>query len=74
MDLSHFKTISVIGKGSYAKVLLVKHITTNTLYALKVLKKKQIQQNNQTQNVLTERQILIKIKKHPFLIKMEGCF
>ena len=38
--------ISVIGKGSYGKVLLVKKIDTNDLYALKVLKKSEILKRN----------------------------
>lgn len=34
-----FQMLSVIGKGSYGKVLLVKKNDTGELYALKVLKK-----------------------------------
>lgn len=37
-----FSALSVIGKGTYAKVLLVRHLKDNQLYALKVLKKKYI--------------------------------
>lgn len=40
--LKEFSIISVIGKGTYAKVLLVRHLKDNQLYALKVLKKKYI--------------------------------
>jgi serine/threonine protein kinase len=32
--------LKVLGKGGYAKVLLVKHIETGLLYAMKILKKK----------------------------------
>ncbi len=32
--------LKVLGKGGYAKVLLVKHIETGQLYAMKILKKK----------------------------------
>jgi protein-serine/threonine kinase len=45
--LKDFLTVSVIGKGTYAKVLLVRHIKDKTLYALKVLKKKYILEKNQ---------------------------
>lgn len=34
--------LSVIGKGSYAKVMLVRKKETNKLYALKSMKKKYI--------------------------------
>lgn len=37
-----FSILSVIGKGTYAKVYLVRHLKDNKLYALKVLKKKYI--------------------------------
>jgi len=38
--LKDFSILSCIGKGTYAKVLLVRHLKDNQLYALKVLKKK----------------------------------
>lgn len=34
-----FNTVSVIGKGSYAKVILVKKKDTGQYFAMKVLKK-----------------------------------
>jgi serine/threonine protein kinase len=37
-----FTLIQVIGTGSYGKVLLVKKKTNGRLYAMKVLKKKQL--------------------------------
>jgi serine/threonine protein kinase len=40
--IKDFSALSVIGKGTYAKVLLVRHLKDNELYALKVLKKKYI--------------------------------
>jgi serum/glucocorticoid-regulated kinase 2 len=33
----------VIGKGAYAKVILVKHKVSGRIYALKIIKKKNIQ-------------------------------
>jgi serine/threonine protein kinase len=39
--------LSVIGKGTYAKVLLVKHVKTDQVYAMKVLKKKYIAEKKQ---------------------------
>ena len=45
--LKDFSILSVIGKGTYAKVLLVRQLKDNQLYALKVLKKKYILEQNQ---------------------------
>ncbi len=43
MTLDNFTMLSVIGKGSYAKVLLVrKKGEDGTVYAMKILKKKYI--------------------------------
>lgn len=43
-SLDNYTMIKVIGKGSYAKVVLVKHKQTDQLFALKILKKKMIEQ------------------------------
>ena len=65
--------IKVIGTGSYGKVLLVRKIGTDHLYAMKVLKKKYIMQKNQVHNTLTERKILEKIC-NPFIVKLNYAF
>jgi serum/glucocorticoid-regulated kinase 2 len=41
-----FEMISVIGKGSYGKVMLVKKKDNGQLYALKVLKKAELVRRN----------------------------
>jgi serum/glucocorticoid-regulated kinase 2 len=42
----NFRTIKVIGKGSYGKVLLVEKKDTKQMYALKILKKGEILRRN----------------------------
>ena len=54
--------LSVIGKGSYGKVILVKKNDTGELYALKVLKKSEILRRNQVEHTMTERRILVSYK------------
>lgn len=54
-----FHMLSVIGKGSYGKVLLVKKNDTGELYAMKVLKKSEILRRNQVEHTMTERSILV---------------
>lgn len=58
--------ISVLGKGSYGKVMLVKKKDTGQLYALKVLKKAEIVRRNQVEHTMTERRILV--SKYFFII------
>lgn len=65
--------LSVIGKGSYAKVILVRRKDTGQLLAIKSMKKKYIEQKNQVKRVMMERDILTQID-HPFLIKIHSAF
>lgn len=65
--------LSVIGKGSYAKVILVRKKDDGQLYAIKSMKKKYIEKKNQVKRVMMERDILTKIS-HPFLIKINSAF
>ena len=59
VDITSFSLISVIGKGSYAEVLLARKKDTGTIYALKILKKNKIEQRNQKTHVKMERNILV---------------
>jgi len=42
LELEKYSMISVIGKGGYAKVVLVRKLTTGKIFAMKILKKKLI--------------------------------
>ncbi len=55
--------LSVIGKGSYGKVLLVRKKDDSRLYAIKVLKKTELQRRNQIERTMTERRILVRYYK-----------
>ena len=47
IDLNSFLMLTVIGIGSYAKVILVKKKDDGKIYALKVLKKKKLKKVKQ---------------------------
>jgi len=53
--------MSLIGKGSYGKVLLVRKFDDNKIYAMKILKKDQMKKRNQIEHVKTERRILVNL-------------
>lgn len=59
LTLNDFLLLSVIGKGSYAKVILVKKKDTGEVLALKVLKKEMIEKRKQEEHVRTERNVLV---------------
>lgn len=50
--MEDFSLVSVIGKGSYADVTLVRKKDTGKLYAMKALKKKFIAKKKQQNNVM----------------------
>lgn len=56
--LESFHMLSVIGKGSYAKVMLVRKKDNQKLYALKSMKKKYIEQKKQEGRIMMEKNIL----------------
>lgn len=64
----------MIGKGSYAKVVLVKRKDDDSkVYAMKILKKKYIEQRKQEIHVMIERNILVGVD-HPFIVKLYYSF
>ncbi|KAG0299884.1 serine/threonine protein kinase psk1 [Dissophora globulifera] len=74
MSPDDFKFLKVIGRGAYGKVYLVRHISTNALYAMKVLKKASIIVHaKDTECTMSERKILEAIR-HPFIVKLHYAF
>jgi serum/glucocorticoid-regulated kinase 2 len=75
LTLDNFNMLSVIGKGSYAKVVLVKKKADETerTYAMKILTKKYIEKRKQENHVMTERNILVGMD-HPFIVKLYHSF
>ena len=70
-NLNNLKKLRLIGVGSYGKVYLVSDKTNNNqLYAVKILNKKFIEDQNLTKNIQIERKILEKFN-NPFLVKLE---
>jgi serine/threonine protein kinase len=68
-----YSALSVIGRGTYAKVLLVRSKHDKQVYAMKVLKKKYILEKNQEKNIMNEKSILASLD-HPFLVKLKESF
>lgn len=64
--LDDYLTLKVIGKGSYAKVLLVRKKMTQKIYALKVLKKTKVRERCQKEHVFSEKEILVRCSLHRF--------
>jgi serine/threonine protein kinase len=71
--IENYKFVSIIGKGAFSTVVLVKTKLDNNYYAMKIMKKKRILETGFTENILTEKAILSNID-HPFMVKLKESF
>ncbi|XP_041096474.1 STKc_SGK domain-containing protein isoform X2 [Polyodon spathula] len=71
---SDFDYLKVIGKGSFGKVLLVRHKENSKYYAVKVLQKTMILKKKEQKHIMAERSVLLKNLKHPFLVGLHFSF
>jgi len=68
-----FELMTVIGRGSFGKVMQVKKKGTEDIYAMKVMRKEAIIQKNQVTHTKDEKAILQQIS-HPFIVKLHYAF
>eukprot|EP01063_Lacrimia_lanifica_P003835 TRINITY_DN12109_c0_g1_i1.p1 TRINITY_DN12109_c0_g1~~TRINITY_DN12109_c0_g1_i1.p1 ORF type:complete len:421 (+),score=159.94 TRINITY_DN12109_c0_g1_i1:183-1445(+) len=72
---SDFEALRILGKGATAVVLLVRYKRDpSQLYALKVIKKKDIVTSGRPGDVVRERNIMKSARACKFLVKMHYCF
>ena len=65
--------ISVVGRGTFAKVFLVHLPTNQKYYALKSMRKDVIIDKNSLENINLERLIMLQVD-HPFIVAMHYVF
>ncbi|RYY31819.1 hypothetical protein EON62_06160, partial [archaeon] len=73
VGVDDFELLKVLGKGSFGKVFLVRLIHTGELYAMKVLKKKEVVRRRQVEHTKAERRIMGGID-HPFIVSLRFAF
>ncbi|XP_013140901.1 PREDICTED: atypical protein kinase C isoform X4 [Papilio polytes] len=73
-SLEDFELIRVIGRGSYAKVLMVELKRTKRVYAMKVIKKALVTDDEDIDWVQTEKHVFETASNHPFLVGLHSCF
>ncbi|KAM9852105.1 serine/threonine-protein kinase Sgk2b [Aulostomus maculatus] len=74
MKPSDFDYLTLIGKGSFGKVLLARHRKHGGYYAVKVLQKQMIVKRKEQKHVMVERSVLLKGLQHPFLVGLHFSF
>ena len=70
---SNFICLALLGKGSFGEVYLVQNKKTKENYAMKVLRKERIINQNLLKYVIAERNVL-GICNHPFIVKLNYAF
>ncbi|OQS02455.1 kinase [Thraustotheca clavata] len=73
MTIDDFELLSVLGKGAFGKVILVRKRVGGGIFAVKVLKKQHVIAKNQVAHTKTERRVLQDID-HPFVVHLRYAF
>mmetsp|Transcript_18259 Transcript_18259/g.18328 ORF Transcript_18259/g.18328 Transcript_18259/m.18328 type:complete len:331 (+) Transcript_18259:229-1221(+) len=73
IDLTHFTLGVTLGTGSFGRVRFARHNSTNSIWAIKMLKKSEIIRLQQVEHMLSEKQILTALD-HTFIVRLSATF
>jgi serine/threonine protein kinase len=73
VSVEDFEFLKVLGRGAFAKVVLVRHKASKKVYAAKVLIKKMLLKKKQVAHTIAERDIM-RNSRHPFVIHLNFAF
>ena len=73
VTMDSFDTLKLLGRGGFAKVVMVRHKATRRVYAMKILRKRVVADRKQKEHTRTERSVLGFVK-HPFIVGLNFAF
>ncbi|KAI9470309.1 kinase-like domain-containing protein [Coemansia mojavensis] len=75
VSLDDFQLLSIIGKGSYGQVMLARYKDSGKVMAIKVISKSKLRgRPNEIRRVMSERKVLERTVRHPFLVGLQCAF
>ena len=73
LTIDDFELLTVVGKGSFGKVMQVRKRDTQQIYALKTIRKAHIVSRSEVNHTLAERTVLAQID-NPFIVPLKFSF
>ena len=74
--LEDFAFLATIGKGTSSKIMLAEKKASKGLFAIKVIKKELITEQDEVSRLRVEKNVLLKAtqQKHPFIVHLHASF
>ena len=76
VGIADFNFLATIGKGNFSKVMLAEKKVSKALFAIKIIRKEFLIENDEVSSVKVEKSVFLKAtqEKHPFIIHLQGAF
>jgi len=73
ISVQDFDTLSIIGRGAFGEVRVVRKKDNKKVYAMKIMKKNEMLKKNQVQHIRAERDVLA-LADNPWVVKLHFSF
>ena len=75
-NIDHFNFLAILGKGHGAKIMLAENKSNKRLYAIKVVKKEILIENDEVEGPKIEKNVYLKAREHnhPFIAPLISTF